>query len=52
MKVRTANIFVGVNSAVSTATGVYSEVNTLVTPMLGWNFIAVLFDTNAGVSRV
>ena len=52
VKVRAATILIGVNNAVSTATGTYTEINTLVTPRLGWNFIAVLFDANAGVSRI
>jgi hypothetical protein len=52
IKIKLNAIWAGVNSAVSTAAGSLLEVSTGVAPLLGWNFIAVGFDTNAGVSRV
>jgi hypothetical protein len=51
IKVNTGTIRVGVNGALPAALGVYTEIISAASPILGWNFIVVGFDTNAGVSR-
>jgi len=52
VKVFGNNIVAGVNGAASSSMGSYTEVNTLVTPELGWNFVVVGFDTTPSSSSV
>jgi len=51
VKIKGTTIWAGVNPAAPTVAGTLSEIDTLVYPSLGWNHIAVGFDTTA-VSRV